>query len=137
MIEEIYEAFDEAQAIIVYKNGEEMSFSPSDNYYGDILALWNEALINCHPMPAFGVSLNAQTEQEKSSGLWLEFVYSECRECYEMPFEKLLISVKKDTYGFNIIRYTREYGYYGRCYYIDLNGNNLNKVYEYLLNISR
>ena len=52
-----------------------------------------------------------------------------------MPFEKLLVEVGKEFYGFNIIRYTSERGYDGRCFYIDLVNKNMSDFYNILMDI--
>ena len=52
-----------------------------------------------------------------------------------MPFEKLLVQVGKEYYGFNLIRYTSERGYDGRCFYLDLVGKNMNDLYDLLTDL--
>lgn len=135
IMEEIYEAFDSAEKINIYNEGTVITFGSGDKNYVKILGAWNELLKKSHQMPAFGVSLNDLTVAEMKKGLWVEFEFGKQTECGGMPFEKLLAEVKKDNYGFNIIRYTAEYGYDGRCVYIDLEGNNMGNFYDVLLNI--
>lgn len=135
IINEIYEAFDRVEKVQVYNDNKICAYNSPQAQYQEILELWNKMLEGSHPMPAFGVSINAYTVREKESGLWIEFIFSECMKCCGMPFEKLLIAVNKDYYGFNLIRYTEEHGYDGRCFYIDLAGKNMNEIYNYLLNI--
>ena len=88
-----------------------------------------------HQMPAFGVSINEYTVQEMKKGKWLEFVFPEQTECDGMPFERLLINVQKEGYGFNLIRYNAEQGYDGRCFYLDLVNKNTGNLYNILLDL--
>ncbi len=135
IVNEIYEAFDYSEKIVVYNDNKTCTYNPSQTKYNEIMELWNKMLDGSHPMPALGVSINDYSLRVREQGLWVEFVFDEAVECYGMPFEKLLINVNKDFYGFNLIRYTNEHGYDGRCYYIDLVGKNMNEFYDYLLNV--
>lgn len=134
-VQEISDAFEYAEKIVVYNSNEKAQFTAQQTEYSEILNCWNKMIDGAHPMPAYGVSLNRQTEDAKKSGLWLEFIFGECMECYGMPFEKLLISVEKNFSGFNLIRYTKEYGYDGRCFYLDLVNKNMSNLFDKLLNI--
>lgn len=135
VMEEIYEVFDDAVKINIYKDGNVTVYSAGDDDYGKILCGWNSLLENSHPMPAFGVSLNDMTVEAMKNGLWIEFEFGKQLKCCQMSFEKLLVEVKKEYCGFNIIRYTSDNGYYGRCYYIDLENNNMGSFYDILLNL--
>lgn len=133
-MEEVYEAFDKSERISVYTDGIKTQYSAGDEAYKTILAKWNASLAGSHQMPAFGVSLNRETLESMQSGKWVEFEFGEIYESNGLPFEKLLIEVDKGMYGFNLVRYTKEFGYDGRCIYIDLAGKNLDDFYEFLLN---
>ena len=86
-------------------------------------------------MPAYGVSLDKKTVKAMKNGLWVEFDFGKLTEYNGMPFEKLLVEVGKEFYGFNIIRYTSERGYDGRCFYIDLVNKNMSDFYNILMDI--
>ena len=135
MVMEIFEVFDEAEIINVYIGGVKTAYSAGEEEYKKILASWNEMIDGAHDMPAYGVSLDNLTRKEMKSGLWVEFDFGKVLDCNEMPFEKLLIKVEKDYYGFNLIRYNTNYGYDGRCFYLDLNGKNMGNFYDLLLNL--
>lgn len=135
IMEEIYEAFDYTEQINVYSDGVKTRYSAGDDGYNKILAGWNKMIEGAHQMPALGVSINKLTLQEMQKNLWVEFAFSKQYECCGMSFEKLLVAVNKDYYGFNLIRYNTEYGYEGRCYYIDLVGKNMSEFYELLNNL--
>lgn len=135
IMEEICEAFDSAETLNVYNDGVKTSYSAGGAEYAKILSCWNEMISSAHEMPALGVSLNAYTVEEMKKGLWLEFDYKTLLECNGMPFEKLLVKVEKENYGFNLVRYTTENGYDGRCFYLDLFGKNMGELYDLLLNL--
>lgn len=134
-MEELDEIFDEAEEIVIYNNDVKTSYKAGSPKYTQILECWNETISSAHQMPALGVSIDDYTRKELKSGLWIEFCFNTVYECCGMPFEKLLIGVQKEYYGFNLIRYNTEYGYDGRCYYLDLFGKNTNDLYDLLLNI--
>ena len=134
-MEEIYEAFDCAEIINVYNSGAKTVYSSGGKEYSKILACWNDMINGAHDMPAFGVSLDRYTKEEMKKGLWVEFDFKKVLECNGMPFEKLLVSVEKDSQGFNLIRYNSDVGYDGRCFYLDLVGKNMGNFYDLLLNL--
>lgn len=134
-MEEINNAFKSAKEINVYKEGVKTTYSLGSEEYKKILSSFYETIEGSHEMPAYGVSLNRDTVKALQSGLWTEFVFGKKMECNGMPFEKLLISVGKEHYGFNIIRYTTKFGYDGRCFYLDLVGKNMNNFYDILLKL--
>ncbi len=135
VMEEIYEVFDCADIINVYNDGTKTVYSSGGKEYNKILACWNEMVSGAHDMPAFGVSLDSYIKEEMKKGLWVEFDFKKVLECNGMPFERLLISVEKDSQGFNLIRYNSDVGYDGRCFYLDLVGENMGKFHELLLNL--
>lgn len=136
MVEEICEEFNDAEKINVYNDGAVISYCAGSDEFVKTMSGWNELLNGARQMPAFGVSLNGDTVQAMKSGLWVEFEFSEKKECCEMPYEKLLVNVEESFMGFNIIRYTSERGYDGRCFYIDLVNKNMADFYALLCNLS-
>ncbi len=132
---EINEIFEETRDINIYNDGAVVTYSDGDNRFTEIMAEWGRLLDGSYEMPAFGVSIDRLTVAEMKSGLWLEFCFG--KTCYynEMDFEKLLVKVEQENYGFNIIRYNADRGYDGRCYYIDLNKSNMANLYQLLLEI--
>ncbi len=132
VIMEIQNVFTEAEEINVYNEGVKVTYSSENDNYKKILENWNSTIENSYQMPAFGVSINNYTVEEMKHGLWVEFCFGKQIERSQMPFEKLLVNVNKNYYGFNVIRYTSQRGYDGRCYYLDLNGNNMDNFYDFL-----
>lgn len=132
IVEELESAFDKAQQINVYNEGTKTEYCAGGDEYKKILASWTEMIEGAHDMPAFGVSLNGLTVKEMKTGLWVEFDFKQTLQHKEMPFEKLLVEVGKESQGFNLIRYSPVYGYEGRCFYLDLVGKNMSSFYEIL-----
>jgi len=131
-MENITEAFDEAKTVYVIKDGNEKSYSDGSAEYGLIVSAFNRMVEGARQMPAYGVSLDKETRKAKKRGLWVEFDFGKAYECSGMPFEKLLVEVADYFQGFNLIRYTSEYGYDGRCFYLDLDGKNMFEFYRAL-----
>ncbi|MDE5943296.1 MAG: hypothetical protein K2H30_03715 [Clostridia bacterium] len=126
-------AFERSEKINVYNEGAIAEYLCGSNQYNKILACWNDMISTAHIMPAFGVSLNDLTSKAIQSGLWVEFDFGQQLESGEMIYEKLLIQVAKGFSGFNLIRYNSVGGYDGRCFYYDLNGKNMDELYDLLL----
>jgi len=133
--EEIQQAFSQAQEIVVYSDGDKRTYESGDKEYTAVLDCWYGLLDKSRQMPAYGVSLDRETRKELEKGLWLEFIFDGSRKCFGMPFSKLLISVKAEHFGFNVIRYDVTRGYDGRCFYIDLDGKNMQSIYDLLLKL--
>lgn len=132
---ELENVFDNAEKINVYNDGAVNVYGNGEKAFDEILVGWKAMIDGAHEMPAFGVSIGRLTRQEMQKGVWTEFVFDREYEHNGMPFEKLLINVKKDYYGFNLVRYTAEHGYEGRCFYYDLVGKNMGNFYNILLNL--
>ncbi len=128
MIEEVrLEDISElAKEISVYIDGEKKTYPVGSEKFGEICLAWNDMLVGAHTMPAFGVSLNDDTLSAMQKGVWAEFVFGCAYQCGGMTFEKLLVAVKEEWSGFNIVRYNSESGYEGRCFYYSLCGNMKN-----------
>lgn len=135
VIMEIKQVFNDAQSVNVYNDGVKVTYSTGTEYFNKILDCWNTLIGDSRQVPALGVSLNAQTKEDKKSGLWLEFCFAKQLKRSDMPFEKLLINVRRGDCGINIIRYTANYGYDGRCYYLDLVNKNTACLYELLYDL--
>lgn len=135
IVAELDEAFDYADKITVYNDGEKVTFLPYDNSFKEIKVEWRAMLDGAYTMPAFGVSLNNETKEEIKRGLWVEFEFKEVMTYSEMPFEKLLIKVEKNYSGFNLVRYNTDRGYEGRCFYYNLVDKNMSDFYDFLLKL--
>lgn len=134
-MEEVSEVFCYSENITIYQDGVSCEYVCGSDGYKQTLDGWLNLLEGSHQMPAFGVSINALTLKEREKGLWVEFGFKKEYEVSGLPFEKLLIEVNPDYYGFNIIRFTSDRGYDGRCFYIDLVNKNMADFYDILLKI--
>ena len=121
------EIFDNSSSIILYSEGASHKFHRGEEEYSRILQSWDELICDAIPMPAYGVSIDKLTREEMKSGKWVEFVFDGRCEFNEMPFEKLLVKVEDEYCGFNLIRYLPEDGYFGRCFYMQLDDKNMSK----------
>jgi len=132
--EDIQLSFKDSFQIEVILNGESEFYNKGEEKYNLILFEFEKMLQGSYQMPALGVSIDELTKEEKKSGVWLEFKFKGVNYNGDLPFEALLVQVKEDYYGFNVIR-KYEGKYDGRCFYINLNDTNMNSLYMYLVNM--
>ena len=125
---DIVEVLDRADSIECWVDNEKHSIN-KDSLMESIELMMNGS----HEMPAFGVSLDEETKGKMKAGVWVQFNYDKTCEYNEMRFDSLLIEIRRDDNGFNIIR-KYENKYEGRCYYVDLAGD-MAIVYNYILGI--
>lgn len=125
LIEQLF-ACDE---IVVYKNGEEIKLDKA-LVEPELKKLTDKSYFS----PAFGVSLHDQTTNAMQKGYWIEFRYNTQRVYADMPFSKLLIELKPDYYGFNLIRFNSG-KYDGRCYYLNLNVSST-EFYKFITSVA-
>lgn len=126
------ERIPHAESIVIYERGNAICFDRRHKVFAEIQQAWSETTEQAFPMPAFGVSFDRLTREEMKSGLWLEFVFSQV-QCGEdsLPFEKLLIGVRPEYHGFNLVRFY-DGGYNGRCFYLDLRERTMLPLYRAL-----
>ena len=125
---------DEVKKITVYNDGDKSEYSEGGEFEL-ILKGWCDMLSGSREMPAFGVSLNDDTLAARDNGVWVEYDFDKVLRHGGMSFERLLVAVKPEFSGFNIVRYNAEGGYAGRCYFIDLAGKNMSQFYDILVNL--
>ncbi len=123
---------DYAQSVSVMIDGETTAYVVGEQKFNEICAAWNNMIFGAHRMPAYGVSLDNETRQAIKSGVWAEFVFDKKLSSDGMPYEKLLVNAQPEWSGFNIIRYTSEFGYDGRCFYYDLVNKDMSMFYDCL-----
>lgn len=123
-IQEYLTSSNQAQVVVdnVYYNVDNLT---------QLNVVLNEILQDSHTMPAFGVSIHNETLNAIRHGVWLKLQYNETKQIDDMPFDELLIEINKEFTGFNIIRGNKGI-YEGRCYYIDLIGNTMQPLYEFV-----
>lgn len=103
--------------------------------YNNVINALESVLTNSHEMPALGISLDRETKQEITNGLWLELSYDTVQYHNDLPFDRLLIQVEEDWCGLNIIRHYND-RYEGRCFYIDLQ-QPMKPLYDCLIDITK
>ncbi|MCH5148846.1 MAG: hypothetical protein J1G05_05755 [Clostridiales bacterium] len=129
---EISNVFEKSDCINVYTAGDVKTYKSGTDEFKGIISCWYEMIEGAYDMPAFGVSLHAETLEAMKSGKWIEFVFNEKKVYNGMTFEKLLIQIESGFKGFNLIRYNSENGYSGRCFYFNLVDNDMSKLSDYL-----
>ena len=120
----IAEYFGKASAVRVLNGGEEKVFGRESAVFAEIADAIGEMLSEARQMPAFGVSIDKLTREEMKKGLWVEFDYEKTMDCWNMPFDSLLIAIKAEYRGLNVVRKT-EGKYQGRCFYVDLGDKDM------------
>lgn len=121
-----------AKSVNVIVDGVTTAYVVGGQKFNEICAAWNNMLFGAHEMPAYGVSLDRETRKAVKSGVWAEFVFDKEFSSNGMPYEKLLVNAQPEWRGFNIIRYTAEHGYDGRCFYYDLVNKDMSLFYDCL-----
>lgn len=123
-MKELTDAVQTAGRIIVIADGREHCFEKDDVAFQAIIKAWDEMTATAIRMPAFGVSIDELTRREMKQGLWTEFRYEKETSCAGMAFDRLLVCVKEEFRGFNVVRHLQE-KYQGRCFYVDLSGGDM------------
>ncbi|MBE7088888.1 MAG: hypothetical protein E7370_05185 [Clostridiales bacterium] len=132
---ELLQSFENLQKIEVYNEGNKVEFLNTDKEYKSIVYEWNQLCFDAIKMPAYGVSLNDETEREIKQGVWVNFIFNRKQIVDGMFFEALLVKVEKEWQAFNLIRYNAKTGYNGRCFYLQLNNKNMFNLYNLLINL--
>ena len=115
--QKINDVLKNAAAIEIYKNGVKTKLTKRheiEPYLNKILSAFEGARI----MPAFGVSLDAETKAAMQQGDWVELKFNQTETINEMPFNSLCFRLES-CYGLNLIRGLNG-NYNGRCIYLDL-----------------
>ena len=123
-MKELTDAVQTAGRIIVIADGREHCFEKDDVAFHAIIKAWDEMTATAIRMPAFGVSIDELTRREMTQGLWTEFRYEKETSWAGMAFDRLLVCVKEEFRGFNVVRHVQE-KYQGRCFYVDLSGGDM------------
>ncbi len=130
----LFEVIENAKIISVYSEGEIFSYKNGEDKFYEIISVWKDTCEKALEMPAYGVSLNGETLKAIKRGVWLEFDFEKLIYYNEMPFERLLIEVVAEYSGFNVIRFTTQNGYDGRCFYLNLGDKNMTELYNVIKN---
>lgn len=118
----LLDCFNYVSAINIIEENEVQVSYPGQERFEKIISALKEITEYCHEMPAFGVSIDELTKDDKKHGTWIELEFNRPCSHDAMSFEALLIKIEPKYYGFNLIR--RNSGKYeGRCFYLSLEGN--------------
>lgn len=123
-----------ANSITIYDSGKCIEIKPSNDDFITIKQSYKDMLKSYYEMPAFSVSFHNEIVTALNSGIWLEINFSQIFTHNELPFERLLIKVEKESCGFNLIRFN-ENKYDGRCFYINLINSTMENLYNTIFNI--
>lgn len=130
----IQESIERCSEIMIYRDGVLTACRSGEPCFLKILNTWKKMTAEAIQMPAFGVSIDSLTRKEMTEGIWVEFKFQKDSEFDGMPFQRLLVSVKPENTGFNLIRYW-DGGYNGRCFYLDLGKRSMKDFYSVLMNL--
>lgn len=126
-MEEVFEIIPKAEKVAVYLGGIKSEFMAGSPEFSEILEAWQKMTEGAHQMPAFGVSIDKLTREEMKSGNWVEFCFSPAQHSNGLPFDALLMVVRPEYRGVNLVR-NWEGAYQGRCIYIDLDGGDMSAL---------
>ncbi len=129
---EIQDIAKYTNGINVYDSGVCIPCEKDGARFKEICAAWTGMMKFARQMPAFGVSLNSETSKAVKKDVWVEFTFPQTYCNDGMPFERLLVNVVPEFTGFNVIRFSDQYGYDGRCFYFDLIDSDMTDLYEVL-----
>ena len=133
-MEEVFEIIPQAKSVAVYLDGAKSEFPAGSTEFAAIVSGWTKMTEGAHQMPAFGVSIDKLTREEMKSGKWVEFCFSSVRHSNGLPFDALLLTVRTEYRGVNLVR-NWEGLYQGRCIYVDLDGGDMSALADALDNI--
>lgn len=85
-------------------------------------------------MPAFGVITPQMYEEQIQDGVFVSLKFDEVLEINGLPFDELVFKVQSDFQGFNMARGINGV-FQGRCIFIDLNGQNMQELADYINSI--
>ncbi|MEG1706527.1 MAG: hypothetical protein RR086_01060 [Clostridia bacterium] len=132
-MDSLYEVVDNCEYCIVYLNGIQYKYLRSARKFESILRGIATLTEGAQALEPFGVALQSDTLSALKEGLFIEFYFYSVLVVDGMTFDRLLIEIKPEYSGFNIIRATKgKYG--GRCYYIGLN-KPMKNFYEFLIRV--
>ena len=115
--QKINDCIKDASKIMLHQNGKTTEFLRGQEKFNLLLNNTLSAFENSRIMPAFGVSLHAETVAAMQTDDWIEIVFSTEQTISELPFSALLFRLD-EAYGINLIReHNGEYS--GRCIYLD------------------
>lgn len=133
----INEVIGACDKIEVISDGVVKSFSRADAQAKSILSAIASMNEGGWEMPGYGVSIDRLTREEMKKGMWLRLVYDKRQTRNEMPFDSLLIRVKGEYCGYDLIR-EADSKYQGRVFYYNLKeGKNMQELFSLMQELVR
>lgn len=133
----INEVIGACDKIEVISDGVVKSFSCADAQAKSILSAIASMNEGGWEMPGYGVSIDRLTREEMKKGMWLRLVYDKRQTRNEMPFDSLLIRVKGEYCGYDLIR-EADSKYQGRVFYFNLKeGKNMQELFSLMQELVR
>ena len=128
------DSFRVANKMIVSVDGQDHVFEKGNDKFERIILSLEKAVVDCHEMPSFGVSLDEETRIEKTKGTWIELLFDSPCKHEGMDFESLLFKVEESGYAISLIRkYNGKYE--GRCFHLSL-ASSTKVFYDAVKNIN-
>lgn len=124
---EVFEIIPQAESVAVYSDGAKSEFPAGSTEFAAIVSGWTKMTEGAHQMPAFGVSIDKLTREEMKTGNWVEFYFSPAQHSNGLPFDSLLMTVRAEYRGVNLVR-GWEGLYQGRCIYVDLGRGDMSAL---------
>ena len=120
----------QADTITLYCDGKEFNINKY-NFKKEFDMLTDGA----YYMPGMAVAKNDEIKREKEKGLWLEFKFKNKVTFAEFSFDSLLLRVRPNLDGFNVIR-GNDNEYTGKTYYLRL-ATFTDDFYEYIRGLTQ
>ncbi len=102
----------------IFINGKKEQVSKQNPKFEILISRLENLFQSSHLMPAFGVSMHDETQNELKENKWLKINFNQNLTKNGLDFSALLFKLE-ETSGFNLIREFNN-SYDGRCLYLDL-----------------
>ena len=90
---------------------------------------------NCRTMPAFAVVTPEMFEEQTKDGIYVSLKFDQEYKLNDLPFDELVFEVKKDCYGFNLLRGNKGV-FNGRCVYLAIDDGTMDDLYDFLAGVT-
>ena len=114
---EMLNCLKKIESFVVRCNGEKTTIKKEDIKFKELHDKVYNLFSNSRVMPAFGVSLNSETQDAIRNDVWIEINFNSEMIINELSFSSLLFKLDQ-TSGVNLIR-QHNGRYEGRCIFLD------------------
>jgi len=119
------DTIDKIESFTIFKDGKQIEITPKNKKFNSIISAVEELFSKGQILPAFGVSLHAETQNALTSDEWLQINFKEKLIKNGLPFSALLFKLD-NVYGVDLIRVNNN-RYEGRCIHLNF-FENLNLI---------